>query len=178
MNEIASRYAFALYSIALEKKDVITYENEVKQVLELLDENKDFLPLLKNEFLSIKQRQQICHEVFKGFNDDIVHLVDIVIQNHRVNFLLDIFQAYITDANAYQGVKEGLLYSSIKLDKETIGKIEGAVSKKEGCGVYLKLIVDQTLIGGMRVMINDHVYDASIISQIEKIKSKLLRNEG
>ena len=178
MNEVASRYANALYSLALEKKQLVEVEKQVKELLDVLNNNSDFLKLLSNEFLSINERQEVVHKVLQGMDEDILHMIDIVIKNHRVKFLKDICQAFVSDANSYQGVKEGLLYSSISLDKNTISKIEKAISKKEGCNVYLKLIVDQTLIGGVRVVINDHIYDSSIISQIERMKSKLLRNEG
>ena len=86
--------------------------------------------------------------------------------------------AFVSDANSYQGVKEGLIYSSVPLDKNTISRIEKAISKKEGITIYLKPIVDQTLIGGVRVLINDHIYDSSIVSQIERMKRKILKNGG
>ena len=178
MNEIASRYAYALYSLALEKDQLEERVKQIKELLDVLEDNGDFLLLLSNEFLSIEERQEVVHKALQGVNEDILLMIDIVIKNHRVKYLMEILQAFITDANSYQGVKEGLLYSSMPLDKNTISRIEKAIGKKEGCKVYLKPIVDQTLIGGVRILINDHIYDSSIISQLERMKSKLLRNEG
>ena len=178
MNEIASRYATALYSIALENHKLDKVNMEVKELLEDVSSSNDFFLLLTNEFLSIKERQDTVHKILKGVDEDIIHLIDVVIQNHRSKYLKDIFMAFISEANSYKGIKEGLLYSSIKLDQKTIEKIQEAVSKAEGQQVYLKLIVDQTLIGGIRVVINDHIYDSSIASQLKRMKSKLLRNEG
>ena len=178
MNEIASRYAKALYSLSLEKNNLEEIENQAKQLLDIFNENESFLMLLSNEFLSIAERQEVAKKVLQGVDEDILDLIYIVIKNHRVKYLKDIMQAFISDANSYQGVKEGLLYSSIELDKKTIKRMEDAIGKKEGCKVYLKLIVDPTLIGGVRILINDHIYDSSIVSQIERMKRKLLRNEG
>ena len=178
MNEIASRYARALYSLSLEKNNLIDREDQAKQMLDIINDNEDFLTLLSNEFLSIEERQDVAKQVLKGVDDDIMALVNIIIANHRVKYLKEILQAFISNANSYQGVKEGLLYSSVPLEKKTISRIEQAVSKKEGCKVYLKLVVDKTLIGGVRILINDHIYDSSIASQIERMKRKLLRNEG
>ena len=178
MNEISSRYAKALYSLSLEKDNLLEREDQAKQLLDILNDNEDFLLLLSNEFLTLGERQDIAKQVLKGVDDDILALVNIVIANHRTRYLKEIFQAFISDANSYRGVKEGLLYSSIPLDKKTISRMEQAISKKEGCKIYLKLIIDQTLIGGVRILINDHIYDSSIVSQIERMKRKLLRNEG
>lgn len=178
MNEIASRYANALYSLALENNKLDKVTLEIKELLEVLNQSDDLIMLLSNEFLSIKERIDSLNKILKGCDEDIIHLIDIVIKNHRVNLLKDIFLAFVSEANNYKGVKEGLLYASYKLDKKTVDKIQQAISKKEGCPTYLKLIVDQNLIGGFRVVINDHIYDSSIISQIQRMKSKLLRNEG
>ena len=178
MNEIASRYAKALYSLSLDQNNLIEREEQVKQLLDIFNENESFIMLLSNEFLTIQERQEVARKVLQGIDEDILDLIYIVIKNHRVKYLKDIMQAFISDANSYQGVKEGLLYSSIELDKKTIQRMEEAIGKKEGCKVALKLIVDQTLIGGVRIYINDHIYDSSIISQIERMKRKFLRNEG
>ena len=131
MNEIASRYAYALYSLALEKDQLEERVKQIKELLDVLEDNGDFLLLLSNEFLSIEERQEVVHKALQGVNEDILYTIDIVIKNHRVKYLKEILQAFITDANSYQGVKEGLLYSSMPLDKNTISRIEKAIGKKE-----------------------------------------------
>ena len=178
MNEISSRYARALYSLSLEKNNLEDREDQAKELLDILNDNDDFLTLLSNEFLTIEERQDIARQVLKGVDDDILALVSIIIANHRTRYLKEVFQAFISDANSYRGVKEGLVYSAVPLDKKTITRMEQAISKKEGCKIYLKPIIDQTLIGGVRILINDHIYDSSIVSQIERMKRKLLRKEG
>lgn len=178
MNEVASRYARALYSLSLEKNNLVEREDQAKQLLDIINDNEDFLSLLSNEFFTIEERQDIAKQVLKGIDDDIMALVNIIIANHRVKYLKEVLQAFISNANSYQGVKEGLVYSATPLDKKTIERIEKAIGKKEGCIIYLKPIIDQTLIGGVRVLINDHIYDSSIVSQIERMKRKILRKEG
>ena len=177
-NEVASRYARALYSLSLDNNNLEEVKKEAKEILDVLNASDDLVALLSNEFLSIEERQGVARQVLKGVNGDILAMIDIIIKNHRVKYLKDVLEAFVSDANSYQGVKEGLIYSSVPLDKNTISRIEKAISKKEGITIYLKPIVDQTLIGGVRVLINDHIYDSSIVSQIERMKRKILRNGG
>ena len=177
-NEVASRYARALYSISLDNKKLEEVEKQAKEILDVLSASDDLIALLSNEFLSIEERQGVARQVLKGVDEDILALIDIIIKNHRVKYLKDVMEAFVSDANSYQGVKEGLIYSSVPLDKNTISRIEKAISKKEGITIYLKPIVDQNLIGGVRVLINDHIYDSSIVSQIERMKRKILKNGG
>ena len=62
-------------------------------------------------------------------------------------------------------------------DKE-LSNITKTMSEIEKCPVELKVIVDSTLIGGIKVVINDHIYDGSIKHHIEEMKNTLLKKEG
>ena len=70
-------------------------------------------------------------------------------------------------------IDEGFVYSTAELSKEQISKIEKAVGKKLGHEVELKNLVDERLIGGVRVVIHDHVFDGSIKYKLETLKENL-----
>ena len=60
------------------------------------------------------------------------------------------------------------------LSKEQIEKIEKTLSLKEGKTVILKNKINPSLIGGAKIIINDRVYDNSVVNRIENIKKNLL----
>ena len=75
--------------------------------------------------------------------------------------------------NEELNIDEGYVYSTEPLDASQIAKIEDAVGKKLGHKVELKNNIDSRLIGGVRVVINDHVYDGSIKFKLETLKNNL-----
>ena len=70
-------------------------------------------------------------------------------------------------------IDEGFLYSTVKLSESQIDSIEEAVGKKLGHKVELKNVIDERLIGGVRVVIHDHVFDGSIKFKLETLKNNL-----
>lgn len=177
MNQIAQTYAEALFSLGLEDKKLTKLQDEGKALSEIIHDNEDFLLLLDSRFMSREERQDIASKILKDFDEDIVNFVKVLITNNRTNFIKDVLEAFNSLCNEYKGVKEGLIYSAFPLNKETINKIKNKISQIEGMDVELISRIDPSLIGGVKVVINSHVYDGSIKNQLEKMQIDLLGKE-
>ena len=177
-NEVASRYGLALYSLALETNKVNQYQEEVKEIMRALKENADFIMVLSSSFLSTEERKEMVEKTLKGVSEPIVSWIEIIIDNHRANDLVNILESFNSYCNNYRGVIEGYLYSSVRLDESTIHSIEEKISLKENNKVELKNVIDPTLIGGVKVVIHDHIYDGSVKHRLEMMKKDLLIKEG
>ena len=177
MNQIAQTYAEALFSLGLEEKKLTKLQDEGKALSEIIHDNEDFLLLIDSRFMSREERQDIAFKILKDFDEDIVNFVKVLIANNRTNYIKDVLEAFNSLCNEYKGVKEGLIYSAFPLDKETINKIKNKISQIEGMDVELISRIDPSLIGGVKVVINSHVYDGSIKNQLEKMQIDLLGKE-
>jgi len=175
MNEIASRYANGLYSIALDANKVNVWQDEVKTIHKLFLENREFLDVLNSAFLPLEEKEKMLDNTLKGVEPNIVNLLKLLVKNHRQRYILDTLQAYNSLANQLRGVKEGLIYSTERLDDKTLEKIKQKIKELEGTDIDLINIIDPTLIGGVRVVIDGHIYDGSIKSHLEKLKNSLLK---
>ena len=177
MNQIAQTYAEALFSLGLEEKKLAKLQDEGKALSEIIHDNEDFLLLIDSRFMSREERQDIASKILKDFDEDIVSFVKVLIANNRTNYIKDVLEAFNSLCNEYKGVKEGLIYSAFPLNKETINKIKNKISQIEGMDVELISRIDPSLIGGVKVVINSHVYDGSIKNQLEKMQIDLLGKE-
>lgn len=177
MNQIAQTYAEALFSLGLEDKKLTKLQDEGKTLSEIIHDNEDFLLLIDSRFMSREERQDIASKILKDFDEDIVNFVKVLIANNRTNYIKDVLEAFNSLCNEYKGVKEGLIYSAFPLDKETINKIKNKISQIEGMDVELISRIDPSLIGGVKVVINSHVYDGSIKNQLERMQIDLLGKE-
>lgn len=173
MNEIASKYASALYELALENNRLDIYQEQAKLIFDSLSENKDFFVVLNSEFLSVQEKFDVIEKTFLGVETDIVSLIKIVVKNHRVNILGDVFQDFNSICNQHKGITEGILYSAFELDKETIKSIEKGIEKKENRKISLIFKIDPSLIGGVKVVINNRIYDGSVKNKLSEMKQNL-----
>ena len=177
MNQIAQTYAEALFSLGLEERKLPKLQEESKALSEIIDDNEDFLLLLGSRFLDRKERKDMSDKILKEFDNDIINLIKVIIDNNRIEYIKDILQAFNSLCNEYKGVKEGLIYSAFPLKKETINKIKNKISQIEKMDVELISRIDPSLIGGVKVVINSHVYDGSIKNQLDKMQIDLLGKE-
>ena len=67
------------------------------------------------------------------------------------------------------------MYSTEKLSEEQLEKLNNTISEVEKRPTDLKNIIDPLLIGGVKVVINDHIYDGSIKHHLENMKLTLLK---
>lgn len=178
MNEIASRYGSALFSIAEDRKEVSSLQLEVKELRKVLYENPDFITLLNNSFLSHEEREGIVDKTLSAFDKDIVTLVKVIINNNRARYLIEILDAFNSLCNHARGVEEGLVYSVIPLDEQTLKQLEKKISKLENVEVELTNRIDHNLIGGIKVVISGHIYDGSIKFKLEQMRIDLLKKGG
>ena len=177
MLEIAQNYASALLSLAIDDNKVKDYQVEMKELRKIIYDNPDFTLLLDSRFLTLEERTHNAELILKGFSNDIVNFIKIIIKHNRINFLVDILEAFNSLCNENQDIVEGLIYSAFPLDESTLLKIKNKISQIENHEVDLIPKIDPSLIGGVKVVINSHVYDGSIKNQLEKMQINLLRKE-
>lgn len=175
MEKVSSHYGLALYSLAVDLDKVSEYQLEVKELSHIFRENEDFIMVLGSSFLPIEERQEILRKALVGVSDNVMAFILVIMDNNRINEILDIFDSFNSYCNEYRGVSEGLIYSAFKLDQKVIDQIQTKMEKIEHNKVELKNIIDPTLIGGVKIVIHDHVYDGSIKHHIENMKTDLLK---
>ena len=177
MLEIAQNYASALLSLAIDDNKVKGYQVEMKELRKIIKDNPDFTLLIDSRFLTVEERMHNAELILKGFANDIVSFIKIIIKHNRVNNLEDILEAFNSLCNENQDIVEGLIYSAFPLEESTLQKIKNKISAIENHEVDLITRIDPSLIGGVKVVINSHVYDGSIKNQLEKMQIDLLRKE-
>ena len=177
MLEIAQNYASALLSLAIDDNKVILYQEEVKELRKIIRDNPDFLLLIESRFLSVNEREDNAEKLLSNFSTDVVNFIKIIIKHNRVNYLINILDAFNSLCNENRDIVEGLIYSAFPLEEATLLKIKKKISEIENHEVDLIPRIDLSLIGGVKVVINSHVYDGSIKNQLEKMQIDLLRKE-
>ena len=89
--------------------------------------------------------------------------------------MIEILNDFNTKCNDKQNILEGTIYSVIELNEDQISRIEQVISKKLDKKVELKNEINSSLIGGVKVVINDMVFDGSITNRIESLKNSLTK---
>lgn len=174
MESIVSKYASAIVSIAKDEKRLSDYKRDFSSLLEIFRNNPQVVTYLESYFVSDNDKYKLIDELTKEFkNENLTNFTKLLAKKHLIFKFKDIVKEVNKLLNEALEIDEGYLYSTQKLSEEQIARIEKAIAKKLSHKVELKNVIDERLIGGVRVVIHDHVYDGSINYKIETLKNNL-----
>jgi F-type H+-transporting ATPase subunit delta len=76
-----------------------------------------------------------------------------------------------------EGIKAAVLTSAQPLNESLINQVKEILEKEFSAKVELSQKVDAKLIGGFVIRVEDRQYDASLSTQLKKIREQLLHTE-
>lgn len=175
MNDLYNRYALALLDIAKEENKVKEYREEILSFKMVLKENPRLIKLFSSYNISIEDKNHLIDELSKYFSENIINFIKVILKNDRAYFLYSIFKETLMRFDDYLLIEQGTIYSTIPLTKKDIEKISLAIEKNTHKKVVLKNVIDKSLIGGIKVVLKNDIYDASILSKVNALKETLLK---
>ena len=174
MEETVSRYAAALVSIAKEEQKLEQYKLAVLSMKEVFDQNPEVLKLLKSYFISNIDKDKVVEELTKEYGlKNLTNFIKLLVIKHKIYLFKDIVAEITKGINFELDVFEGFVYSTEPLEKQKILEISEVISQKIHKKVELKNKIDQRLIGGVKVVVHDHVFDGSIKYKLETMKEQI-----
>ena len=175
--KIAKNYAQAL--IELTASDLNLQEcflTEIKAINESLDKVKNSWGFFNSPGISKDEKKEFIKKLFTGkVNEKVLNLLFLLIDNKRFGALSEIQNQLNKLVNKSRGTVIAEVYSAVDIDIDTLEKlkqsIKNAIGQNEKVEVESK--IERSLIGGIKVKINDLVYDGSIKGRLEALKQKL-----
>lgn len=170
INEVIYNWSFALYSLASEEKILNKINTEVDTLINVLKQNKEYLFYLNSYSYSSEFKNKLIDKAFSTFNKYLVNFIKLCIDANISKYLLVIFKKYREFANSELKIKKGIVYSITPLSDQEIRKLEKIISEKINFEVQLINIIDEQLLAGVKIKVEDYVLDNSIKSYLETFK--------
>ena len=176
MSVVGDRYAESLFDLAKEENKVTQYLDDIKLVGEVLDSDPQIVQFFNHVLIENDKKIQLLDQSFNGNVDQyVLNFLKLLVQSRRIRYIDDIVKSYINLSNQYLGIEEGMIYTPYELTDQQIQDIEKAISQKENKKVTLKVSIDPSLLGGIKVQIANRIYDGTIKNKVEMLKKELLR---
>lgn len=103
----------------------------------------------------------------------VANLLNAVIDNGRLVALPEIAAQFHALVNASSGVSDATLFSAFALDAAQLADTVATLEKRFGRKLNATVVVDESLIGGIRVVVGDEVLDTSVKARLEQMKVAL-----
>ena len=177
MNEsqISVRYAKALFQSAFEQQLLDNVYKDM-EVLTNTCKLEDFQYMLEVPTLQPSQKIKLAGDIFeKYFSKISLSMINLVIKNKREAYLPGIARFFRDLYRKEKGVCIATLVTAQPVDESAMNNIRKLIKKAYDSEVELSSSMDGDVIGGFILTIEDMRYDASVASNLRKLKKQLLQ---
>ncbi|MBD0400224.1 ATP synthase F1 subunit delta [Flammeovirga sp. EKP202] len=170
-SRVASRYAKAFVSVALDGQDQTKLYDDANFVLNTITDSKDLALALNSPIIKAEKKAAILKEIFSAKVSDLTNkLFNLVIDKNRTNALKEIMESILSEFDAVKNIQRATVVTSSPLAAETKAVLVEKVAKSTGKTVELEEKVDPALIGGYILTVGDKQLDCSVKTQLQQLK--------
>lgn len=101
------------------------------------------------------------------------NFVRIVIENGRIDALPEIAAQFRALVNAQGGSADAVVFSAFAIDDKALAELTAVLEKRFGRKLNVTMQLDDSLIGGVRVVVGDEVLDTSVKARLDQMKIAL-----
>ena len=172
----AVRYAKSFMQIAKEKSLLEELKGDVEGILNAIRESVELSSFLSSPLIKIDKKKVILNQVFKSkINDLSLSFIMQITDQKREGILETICEEFIRQYNIEHNIAKVHLSTATKLNdaqrKEALNFID---KHYDFNAVELEEVVDEDLIGGLVLRIEDKQIDGSIKRKLQDIKQELI----
>ena len=172
----AIRYAKAVMSLANEQNSASKLNDDMKSIVNAVAESKDLSDMLQSPVIHSKVKKATLLGVFPNMNKLSVKLIDLLVENKRIDIIDVVAQKINMLFDESQGTQIAKVTTAIPLTKELEAKVLTKVKELTGNDAEVQNTVDESILGGFILRVGDIQYNASIANKLDKLKREFTLN--
>ncbi|MGD6816542.1 F0F1 ATP synthase subunit delta [Metabacillus sp. 84] len=172
---VSKRYASALFEIAKETKMLDQFEDDLMTVKEVFRQNPKLMALLQHPKMDLRKKKDLIKEGFSSLTSQVLNTFCILVERHRTDSIPEIADEFAKLANDARGTENAIVYSVRLLSEQELSELSASFAGRIGkTALKLHNVIDQTLIGGVKLRIGNRIYDGSVSGKLARIEKQLV----
>ena len=173
-SKIPVRYARALFLLGKEKNILDKLAEEVKLLADFFDNTPALIPWLRSPVIKMQQKKDLFRKQFKGRLSELtLNFTDLVINKKRERHFPEIFRNFIHFYKTDAGISTLVLTTASEVDESIKNKVSLGFDSKNQKRHEIITRVKPSIIGGFMLQIDDLLYDASLATELKRLKKEL-----
>ncbi len=174
---LATRYAKSLLDLAVERNTLEPALKDMQLLSAICSQSRDFAVMLRSPVISGDKKLSVINAILKSHqvSELTSAFISLLVTKGREQNLPEISEAFVTQYNELKNIRTVTLTTAAPMDEKIKGtilaKIAGYMPKDT---VNLKTAVNQELIGGFVLEVEDKLYDASVRKSLNDIRSRIV----
>ena len=173
----ATRYARALFDVALkEKADLDQIEQDIAQFADLFMQHPTLEKVLLNPAVPVTRKRTAIAELTARvkMSPIVAKLIALLADRDRLVLLPDLVASYRDRLADHRNTVRAVVTTATPLAPDRVQQIQQSLADVTGRSVMLQTRVDPSIVGGIVARVGSVVYDASVTTQLQKMKESLV----
>lgn len=171
---LASRYALALLRTAKARGELETVKADLQSIAGLFREEPDLRRFLENPGIGDDQKHALVDATLKGRLSftcfDFIHLL---LDRYRIDHAEMIMEAFTTAYEEDQGIQKIRITTASPMDEDLRRSLIEQLKLLSPKRVLLDHHVDPQILGGMKIQLNDQIFDGSLSKKLNDLRDAL-----
>jgi len=170
----ADTYADALLGVARAEGAVERVEDELFKVARTFEANDALRSTLTDPAIPVERRAGVVEELLgRRANALTTAMVSFVVAAGRAHDLPAIIDRFVARAAELRAEAVAEVRTAYPLDAEQQARLAEALGRATNKRVTVKVIIDESVLGGIVARIGDTVIDGSVRSRLEQLREAL-----
>lgn len=168
---VAGRYAKALYSAAVEKGITLQVEEELKTVVEVLYNDEEVKRFILTPRISQSDKLKVLRSTLQDkLSPTVLNTIELLISRGRSDIFGELLETYIKIEGDALGIGDATVYSAFPLSEEEQQAVAAEFGQLVNRTIRVKNVVDESVLGGLKVIIGDKQYDGTLAGKLERLE--------
>jgi F-type H+-transporting ATPase subunit delta len=167
---VGKRYALALFEAGLDIDKTKVFNHELDFLKEVFAAEPKLLQLLHHPKISKKEKQSLIDELFKDrISTEMVNFLYILIDKRREGHILEIIDSYKDLFNQQEDIVRVVAVTAVPMEENSKSKLVTVLMNKLGKKIELTNSIDNTILGGVLLKVENKQLDGTVRGQLEAI---------
>ena len=174
---LATRYAKSLLDLAVERNSVEDTLKDMQLLHSICVQSNDFVIMLRSPVISSDKKLKVISLLLEGRKvSELTNVfVKLLVSKGRELNLPEITVAFQAQYNELKHIRTVTLTTASAMSDAVKKTLEGKIAAyMPGDTVDLKTVVDEKLIGGFVLELEDKLYDASVRKGLNDIRATVI----
>ena len=173
---VAKPYARALYEAAHEQNAVEPIVADVNSLLLLVEASEEFAQFINSPILSPQAKGDTFQQLFaETLHPLMLNFLQLLASRQRERHLVAIADVFLGIVDEAAGRLVAKVTTAVPMTPEQQDQLAQQLGAYSGKQVRLETTTDTQIQGGFIVQLEDTVFDASVATQLQRLKQQLAK---
>ena len=164
-------FAAALFMLATEEDKLDEIYDDLVKVKEVFRQNPDYVLLLNSPSLSKRERAELINAAFEGgIGEYALNFLKVMCEHNKITGIYDCIKVFSALRKQAENRITAKIYSAVPLSEEQLSRLKEKLHNKLSSEIKLKTVIDENMLGGIKIEFEDKVIDGSVRKQLHDIK--------